>query len=184
MPKRDYGIFTSAESAYSKPGDFERSVVGEATKQGSYLSSMDQFYTQLDEMTRQFGEKMDFERDKLRSEEKMQDEMLGWYREQETGRLELSREQIQAQKYVAGKAGGGRSDTAMRQEAASFDPWGADKDTRDTRDTVPLDWMSEQMERMYPSSGGSPSSNEQSTSINFGDEYDYGVGADYFYLNK
>jgi len=52
------GLFLPSEAAYSKPGTYEDALRAEAQKQAAYLSSMDQYYAELEESTRQFNETM------------------------------------------------------------------------------------------------------------------------------
>jgi len=60
MAYGDIGIFTPAESAYSKPGMYGDALRAEAAKRANYLSQMDQFYAQLEESQRQFDEMLEF----------------------------------------------------------------------------------------------------------------------------
>ncbi len=81
------GIFHPAESAYARPGTYEAGLTAEATKQARYLSEMDKFYAQLEEMQTQF--------------EKTHELALGrfeWEKEYGTKTLELKGEQIAATK--------------------------------------------------------------------------------------
>ena len=48
------GIFLPSETAYKDPNRFRDVLEAEGNKQAKYLASMDQFYAQLEEMTRQF----------------------------------------------------------------------------------------------------------------------------------
>lgn len=148
----EYGIFTPSEAAYAGPGQFEKMVLGEAIKRGTYLSQMDQFYAQLEEMEREFTEKLGLEERRLGFEEKKWGEELGWLREQEAGRLGLAREQTEAQKYIARLgAGGGKSVAEKRREAAG---WNVPAGGKATEGEVPLSWLSEQLGRLYPEAGG------------------------------
>lgn len=142
----EYGTFTPTESAYTKPGAYKASVLAEATKRGSYLSAMDQFYAQLDQLEKQFEESLSFKRKQLASEETRQENLLDWYREQEAGRLGLAQEQMQTQKYIAGM-GTRKSDAELRREAAM---WNVEPEEK-AGEEIPLSWLSEQIQRIYPS---------------------------------
>lgn len=48
------GIFVPSETAYKDPNRFKDVLQAEGNKEASYLASMDQFYSQLDEAKRQF----------------------------------------------------------------------------------------------------------------------------------
>lgn len=48
------GIFLPSETAYKDPNRFRDVLEAEGNKQAQYLASMDQFYAQLEEMTREF----------------------------------------------------------------------------------------------------------------------------------
>jgi hypothetical protein len=54
MALGDIGLFNPSETHYTTPGAYDELLRGEATKRASYLASMDQFYAQLTESTRQF----------------------------------------------------------------------------------------------------------------------------------
>ena len=87
MALGDTGMFNPAESHYLTPGAYGETLKAEALKRASYLSSMDQFYEQLDETVRQFNETLTFKEAALAQEK--------WAVEQNIG---VQREQIQAQK--------------------------------------------------------------------------------------
>ena len=56
----DVGMFLPSESQYKTPGAYDAMLKGEALKRASYLSSMDQFYEQLEESQRQYDETLEF----------------------------------------------------------------------------------------------------------------------------
>lgn len=56
MPYPDFGLFLPPEEAYSKPGSYTEALRAEGTQRAAYLSTMDQFYAQLEESQRQFDE--------------------------------------------------------------------------------------------------------------------------------
>lgn len=151
MPNGDYGIFTPTETAYIKPGTYETAVRAEATKRGTYLSQMDQFYAELETMEKQFGEKLAFEEKRLASEERRAGELLEWYGEQETGRLGLERERIGAQKYLGrlGARGAGREAVT----GGAFEPYRTTSELRGEEEPISMDWLTEQMQRMFPTAG-------------------------------
>ena len=60
MAYGDIGVFTPAESAYTRPGMYSDALRAEAAKRANYLSQMDQFYAQLEESQRQFDEMLEF----------------------------------------------------------------------------------------------------------------------------
>lgn len=147
----EYGVFTPTEAAYVGPGDFERAVLGEAVKRGSYLSQMDQFYAQLEEMEKEFTERMALEEKKLGFEERKWGEELAWLKEQEAGRLGVEEKKVEAERYRT-RLAYGKTDAEKRREAAGIFATPA----KATEGTVPLSWMTEQMSKLYPeaNSGG------------------------------
>ena len=54
MSYSDLGVLLPTESQYGNPQAYTESIRAESNKQATYLSNMDQFYTQLDESKRQF----------------------------------------------------------------------------------------------------------------------------------
>lgn len=68
MALGDIGLFNPAESAYTTPGAYDQLLRAEATKRASYLASMDQFYAELTESTRQFDETLKFKTTSLAQE--------------------------------------------------------------------------------------------------------------------
>ena len=77
------GVFLPSETAYKDPNRFRDVLEAEGTKQARYLSSMDQFYAQMEESKRQFDvtsgqrerffeEEMAFREEELESESELQ----------------------------------------------------------------------------------------------------------------
>lgn len=54
MPYPDYGALLPAEALFEEPKAYAGVLKAEALKRASYLSSMDQFYSELTESTRRF----------------------------------------------------------------------------------------------------------------------------------
>ena len=54
MAYSDLGVLLPTESQYGNPQAYTESIRAESNKQATYLSNMDQFYTQLEESKRQF----------------------------------------------------------------------------------------------------------------------------------
>lgn len=148
----EYGTFTPSESAYVGPGDFERAVLGEAVKRGSYLSQMDQFYAELEQMEKELTSRMELETKKLEFQERKWGEELAWMKEQEVGRTGLEQERIAAERYRTRMAYG-KTDMEKRREAGFGTPSPAEKTTEGT---VPLSWLSEQMKYFRPQEGSTP----------------------------
>jgi len=121
------GLFLPSESAYSKPGAFEDSLRAEAMKQAAYLSSMDQFYAELDESTRQFDEQMAWSQDSF----KMAADAKRW--EVEEG-LKVQKSDIEQrrdaadQQYALGKKELAYRDIESRRQV-SAQKYGVDKQT-------------------------------------------------------
>lgn len=92
------GVFLPSETAYKDPNRFRDVLEAEGTKQARYLSSMDQFYAQMEESKRQFDvtsgqrerffeEEMAFKGEELEAETELQMWLKG--RDVELGRLEI-----------------------------------------------------------------------------------------------
>lgn len=67
-----------SETSFQNPEDYKSYVLGEATKRASYLASMDQFYANLEEATRQFNETLSYKQDVLSAEKGMFSEELAF----------------------------------------------------------------------------------------------------------
>lgn len=76
MAYADTGIFQQSESAYAQPGEYEATQRNIALEKASYLSSMDQYYTDLEERQREFDLSLEFEKEKW-------GEQLGFMEEQQ-----------------------------------------------------------------------------------------------------
>lgn len=74
MPQYGGGAFQRAESYYQDPTEYREMMRGAGAEKATYLSAMDQFYAELEEEKRQFGEKLGFERERLAFEEESQEE--------------------------------------------------------------------------------------------------------------
>jgi hypothetical protein len=108
MALNDIGMFLPSESQYNTPGAYDALLKGEATKRASYLASMDQFYTQLEESKRQFDETMDFnvesrdlnielEREKLSTQKELAADQLAFSREELTSNVTLQNRSLDLQ---------------------------------------------------------------------------------------
>lgn len=80
-----------AETSFQRPEDYKSYVQGEGLKRAAYLASMDQFYANLEEATRQFNETLEYKEDVLAAEERMFGEELGQSQEQFEAELEYNR---------------------------------------------------------------------------------------------
>jgi len=123
MPYRDFASLLPAEAYYTGPRGRVDAAKIEATKRATYLSSMDQFYAQLEEMERQFditagmkerelefetGERFEWEKEIGRGELDLRREALEfetgprfeWEKEYGTEELELRGEEIEMKREV------------------------------------------------------------------------------------
>jgi len=99
MALGDVGAFLPAESQYGTPGAFDKLLQAEAQKRAAYLSSMDQFYENLAEATRQFNETLEFKTE-------TRDLELDWQKEKFGKEQVLDRERLEAEKtYSEGMLG-------------------------------------------------------------------------------
>jgi hypothetical protein len=64
MGYADLEAFRPSESAYSQPGEYEATQRNVALEKASYLSSMDQYYADLEERQREFDLTLSFEKEK------------------------------------------------------------------------------------------------------------------------
>lgn len=74
----DTGVFMPAESSYTDPIASREALRAEGVKQAAYLSSMDQFYAELEEMKRQFSENLGYREDVLSFEREKFQKTLEW----------------------------------------------------------------------------------------------------------
>ena len=63
--------FAKAEGTFKRPEGYRDYLAAEGAKQAAYLSSMDQFYAQLGESSRQFDLTLGYKQDVLSAEESM-----------------------------------------------------------------------------------------------------------------
>lgn len=100
-------INVRGEASFKRPGDYEAYLRAEATGRASYLSSMDQFYAQLEETVREFDVTSTYKYDVLEAEQEMFgeeltessrqfDEELEFMREQWGGTVELRERELSA----------------------------------------------------------------------------------------
>lgn len=84
MPYADYQKLLPSAGAFANPQDFQSFLQAQALQKSSYLSSMDQFYAQLDETSRQFNESLGIQKGKLSLEEKyfgLEEKKFDWEKE-------------------------------------------------------------------------------------------------------
>lgn len=102
-------------SSFKGPGQYEAYLKAEATGKASYLSSMDQFYAQLEEAIREFDVTSKYKYDVIASEEKMFgenlaeqqrqfNEELGWMREQWSDQKALEEAKLASTEAYQGRA--------------------------------------------------------------------------------
>ena len=110
------GPISRAEGSFRRPEGYRDYLESEAAGRASFLTSMDTFYAQLDEASRQFNETLGFKRETLEAEkemfttteERLRDALaqnkaqfeseLGLQRELGMGNLELGRESLDIQR--------------------------------------------------------------------------------------
>lgn len=132
MPQYGGGAFQRAGAYYTDPTAEREMMRGAGAEKAAYLSAMDQFYAELEEEKRQFGEKMGLERKRFAFEEESQEEQYqlalrgqteveraarkgeAWEEERFGKEQEWMREQMkfpyqwaEEQEYFGGGAGGG-----------------------------------------------------------------------------
>jgi hypothetical protein len=123
----DTGVFSPAESAYGdSPAAYRESLRAESVKHASYLSSMDQFYAELDEMQRQFDATLGYKQDVLGFEREKFDETLAWDKEKAGTEFELQERALDIQSRAV--RGQEQSDTQkridLRESSFLRDYWG------------------------------------------------------------
>lgn len=159
MPNGEYGTFLPTEAAYTKPGAYGVAARTEATKRAAYLSSMDQFYAQLEEVTREF-EKIFGLKEKEFGLRERELEGLEEYRGEELGlrreELGVTKDWYQKQFQMGMKA--------TRGEGREFEPYRTTSELgREEPAGVPLDWLGRQLQE---GRGAAPTTN-----IYYGSEY-------------
>jgi len=125
------GLFLPSETAYKDPGRFRDVLEAEGGKEAAYLASMDQFFAQLEESTRQFDvtteQRQEFFEEEMawnREEQAAQLEYAYWAKEQDVGVAERGQDvqrygyQSQADVGMAGVAAE-RERTASQYDIAS-----------------------------------------------------------------
>uniref|UniRef100_A0A6H1ZCU8 Uncharacterized protein n=1 Tax=viral metagenome TaxID=1070528 RepID=A0A6H1ZCU8_9ZZZZ len=107
MAMGEIGMFLPAESAYGTPGAYSQALRAEATKRASYLSEMDQFYSQLEESQRQFDEMLSFKEESWEDEMGLQRQQIDLQRKLGLGQLLLGMYQAKTQRTAARRSGEG-----------------------------------------------------------------------------
>jgi len=146
---REFGIFTPTEAAYTKPGGYKAALGAEAQKRAAYLSSMDQFYAELEEMKSEFEKTYELKERGLELEERRFEEMSAY----EEAMIGIQKEQIEAQRYgtrMSYKAAIG-GDTSLT--GGQFQPFvhTSDRPKEPEEEEIPLSWLSEQIRGGYVS---------------------------------
>jgi len=104
------GIFLPSETAYADPNRFKDVLQAEGNKEAAYLSSMDQFYAELDEMTRQFDVTSEMKERFFEEEMAFNRDKLDWQSEESALDRDLERwsvgEQTSTQRFVANTQAG------------------------------------------------------------------------------
>lgn len=90
MALGDIGMFLPGEAQYTKPGTYDQALRAEAAKTAMYLSSMDQFYANLEEAKSEFGQTLAFKEKALAQEKELSTRGLDIQEEQ----VALNREEL------------------------------------------------------------------------------------------
>lgn len=106
MALGEVGMFLPAESAYGTPGAYSQALRAEATKRASYLSEMDQFYSQLEESQRQFDEMLSFKEESWEDEMGLRREEMNTQRKMGLAQLLLGMYQAKTARKAATMSGG------------------------------------------------------------------------------
>jgi len=89
MAYGEYGGLLPRETAYSSPAAYTEAAKVEAYKRASYLASMDQFYAELAESTRQFDLNLAWQKEAFEKELGLEEEKFEWAKEYGTEELGL-----------------------------------------------------------------------------------------------
>ena len=141
----EIGMFLPAESAYGTPGAYSQALRAEATKRASYLSEMDQFYSQLEESQRQFDKMLSFKEESWEDEMGLRREEIDLQKKMGFGQLLLGLLQAKTQA-TAVRRSGGTTTLGGRDEELEF----LKDQLRDDR-TSKNSWLGPGFS--YPSSG-------------------------------
>lgn len=98
----DTGVFMPAESSYTDPIASREALRAEGVKHAAYLSSMDQFYAELEEMQRQFNANLGYKQDVLSFEREKFAKTLAWDKEKSAKQFELEEKKIDVAERAAG----------------------------------------------------------------------------------
>lgn len=159
MAYGDISALLPAETLYTGPGTYREAARAEATKRATYLSQMDQFYEELEEMKREFDKRYSLELKEFEAEKEYREEYLGLQKEQ----LALSREQMEREAEMGEKYYGLERERLRLQRNAA-DSWGEYKEYETTSErlerleaeaggTVPLEWFQKQVEAVTTPQG-------------------------------
>lgn len=120
------GMFLPSESQYLKPGTYEAALQAQSVKIANYLSSMDQFYENLNESKRQydltlgwqkesFGLQMDFEKEKFGKTYALQERQLTGQEKYNEGLLNLKKQELglESQKLYSAQKSSEKSSAEM-----------------------------------------------------------------------
>ena len=110
MADSGLGSFLPSETAYKDPNRFKDVLRAEGSKRASYLSSMDQYYAQLNEATRQFDLTLGFKQEELEAEKVWRTEDIAVKREGIAAEVDWRGEALEAEVAWRGE------DIAVRRE--------------------------------------------------------------------
>lgn len=127
MADSGLGSFLPSETAYKDPNRFKDVLRAEGSKRASYLSSMDQFYAQLDEMERQFDATLAFKEKELTATSAYQTGSL----DIERGRLAMESERWKGELGQRRTEFGAQQDYGEDKLALERDKFEAEKTTFD-----------------------------------------------------
>ena len=144
-------MFLPAESAYGTPGAYSQALRAEATKRATYLSQMDQFYSQLEESQRQFDEMLSFKEESWEDQMGLRRSEIDAQRKLGLGQLLLGMYQAKSQRLAAMRSGGTR-EIGGRDEKLDFmrEMW-SDRMEMEKGESSPSGWLGPGFS--YPSAG-------------------------------
>lgn len=90
----DIGALLPSEGLFRRPGEAVQAARVQATKRAAFLSSMDQFFEQLNENVRQFDITTELKRQALEAEKGFREESLEFEREKLEEGLRFQRQQL------------------------------------------------------------------------------------------
>jgi hypothetical protein len=101
MALGDVGMFLPTESQYKNPGSYDELLKAEAARNAAYLSSMDQFYAELNEKAKEFEEDLAFRKEDAAAKNALSEEKIVADKMYQQGMLQNAQNELNYKKQSA-----------------------------------------------------------------------------------